>query len=413
MCIIKYDVVIIGGGAAGMAASVLAAGSSLRTALIEKNGQCGRKLLLTGKGRCNITNTRPWEEFKEHIHPDPAFFRPAFMAFSNTDTVAMFNSLGLPTVVERGQRVFPLSGRSADVRDALVRRINSAQNIRVYYDSEAVSVLRAPAGHFVVEVLHSGQRLEMLEIVAGSVIIATGGLSYPATGSTGSGYRIAGRLGHTVTATTPSLTALVPYGYNFALAGLTLRNVSLSLVIDGGVVQSEFGELSFTKDGIEGALGFRVSRRAVKALEAGQKVEVAIDLKPAVTQAELKARVEREYRPGISSARFLERFLPLQAVRPFLEAVPDVTVQSLPVRLKCWKFQIKDYVDYRRAVVTAGGVSLKEVSRKTMESKLVPGLYFAGEVLDLDADTGGYNLQIAFSTAAAAIRNVISRSTLQ
>lgn len=253
----------------------------------------------------------------------------------------------------------------------------------------------------------------MLEIVAGSVIIATGGLSYPATGSTGSGYRIAGRLGHTVTATTPSLTALVPYGYNFALAGLTLRNVSLSLVIDGGVVQSEFGELSFTKDGIEGALGFRVSRRAVKALEAGQKVEVAIDLKPAVTQAELKARVEREYRPGISSARFLERFLPLQAVRPFLEAVPDVTVQSLPVRLKCWKFQIKDYVDYRRAVVTAGGVSLKEVSRKTMESKLVPGLYFAGEVLDLDADTGGYNLQIAFSTAAAAIRNVISRSTLQ
>lgn len=131
MCIIKYDVVIIGGGAAGMAASVLAAGSSLRTALIEKNGQCGRKLLLTGKGRCNITNTRPWEEFKEHIHPDPAFFRPAFMAFSNTDTVAMLNSLGLPTVVERGQRVFPLSGRSADVRDALVRRINSAQNIRV------------------------------------------------------------------------------------------------------------------------------------------------------------------------------------------------------------------------------------------------------------------------------------------
>ena len=204
----------------------------------------------------------------------------------------MLNSLGLPTIVERGQRVFPLSGRSADVRDALVRRINSAQNIRVYYDSEAVSVLRAPAGHFVVEVLHSGQRLEMLEIVAGSVIIATGGLSYPATGSTGSGYRIAGRLGHTVTATTPSLTALVPYGYNFALAGLTLRNVSLSLVIDGGVVQSEFGELSFTKDGIEGALGFRVSRRAVKALEAGQKVEVAIDLKPAVTQAELKARVE-------------------------------------------------------------------------------------------------------------------------
>ena len=408
----EYDLVIIGAGAAGMTAAVLAAGSSLRVALVEKNSQCGRKLLLTGKGRCNITNTRPWEELSPHIHPDAAFFRPAFMSFSNTDTVAMFQSLGLPVTVERGMRVFPQSGRSVDVRDALLRRIVSSDNIDLEYNSEVVSIDRTSCG-LTLSVMRTEERISACSLRAAAVIIATGGLSYPATGSTGDGYRLAGRLGHTVTPTMPSLTALVPEKYNFALIGLTLRNVSLSLLVDGGVVQTEFGELTFTDGGLEGALGFRVSRRAVKALTEGKKVEAVIDLKPAVPAAELKARVEREYRPGLGLDRFLERFLPLQAVRPFIEAAPSLTVQNLPVRLKNWRMPIKGFVDYRRAVVTAGGVSLKEISRKTMESKLVPGLYFAGEVMDLDADTGGYNLQIAFSTAAAAVRSVINRSTLR
>lgn len=408
----EYDLVIIGAGAAGMTAAVLAAGSSLRVALVEKNSQCGRKLLLTGKGRCNITNTRPWEELSPHIHPDAAFFRPAFMSFSNTDTVAMFQSLGLPVTVERGMRVFPQSGRSSDVRDALLRRIVSSDNIDLEYNSEVVSIDRTSCG-LTLSVMRTEERISAYSLRAAAVIIATGGLSYPATGSTGDGYRLAGRLGHTVTPTMPSLTALVPEKYNFALIGLTLRNVSLSLLVDGGVVQTEFGELTFTDGGLEGALGFRVSRRAVKALTEGKKVEAVIDLKPAVPAAELKARVEREYRPGLGLDRFLERFLPLQAVRPFIEAAPSLTVQNLPVRLKNWRMPIKGFVDYRRAVVTAGGVSLKGISRKTMESKLVPGLYFAGEVMDLDADTGGYNLQIAFSTAAAAVRSVINRSTLR
>lgn len=408
----EYDLVIIGAGAAGMTAAVLAAGSSLRVALMEKNSQCGRKLLLTGKGRCNITNTRPWEELSPHIHPDAAFFRPAFMSFSNTDTVAMFQSLGLPVTVERGMRVFPQSGRSVDVRDALLRRIVSSDNIDLEYNSEVVSIDRTSCG-LTLSVMRTEERISAYSLRAAAVIIATGGLSYPATGSTGDGYRLASRLGHTVTPTMPSLTAMVPEKYNFALIGLTLRNVSLSLLVDGGVVQTEFGELTFTDGGLEGALGFRVSRRAVKALTEGKKVEAVIDLKPAVPAAELKARVEREYRPGLGLDRFLERFLPLQAVRPFIEAAPSLTVQNLPVRLKNWRMPIKGFVDYRRAVVTAGGVSLKEISRKTMESKLVPGLYFAGEVMDLDADTGGYNLQIAFSTAAAAVRSVINRSTLR
>ena len=406
MCYMEYDVVIAGGGASGMMAAALFAGSGLKVALVEKNGQCGRKLLLTGKGRCNMTNACQWEDFKGHIHPDSGFFRPSFMGFSNRDTVEMFASMGLQTAVERGKRVFPVSGRSADVRDALLSRITGAGNVDILYNCEVMSVLRSPSGHFVVEILHSGDRMRMDEIVAPYVIVATGGLSYPVTGSTGDGYRIARSLGHTVTATVPSLVALVPVSYNLSLSGLTLRNVSLSLMVDGGEVQNEFGELTFTADGLEGALGFRVSRRAVMALEDGKKVEAVIDLKPAVPVTELKARVEREFTPGIQLSRFLERFLPLQAVKPFMDANPSLNIQNLPVRLKCWKLQIKGHAGYRRAVITAGGVSLKEISRKTMESKSVRGLYFIGEVLDLDTDTGGYNLQIAFSTSAAAVRAV-------
>lgn len=408
----EYDLIIIGAGAAGMTAAVLVAGSRLKVALVEKNSQCGRKLLLTGKGRCNITNTRPWEEMSVHIHPDSAFFRQAFMSFSNRDVIAMFRSLGLPVVEERGMRVFPKSGRSADVRDVLLERIVSSENISLEYNSEVVSVDRTADDRFLLDIMRSEDKISTYRLMASSVIVATGGLSYPATGSTGDGYRIARKFGHTVTPTMPSLTALVPDKYNFALAGLTMRNVSLSLLVDGGTVQTEFGELTFTDGGLEGALGFRVSRKAVKALGAGKKVEVLIDLKPAVSTEELKARIEREYRTGMNLSRFLERFIPLQAVRPFMDADSSLNVQNLPVRLKNWRLRIKDFVDYRRAVVTAGGVSLKEISRKTMESKLVPGLYFAGEVMDLDADTGGYNLQIAFSTAAAAARSVMNRSTL-
>lgn len=400
----EYDIVIAGGGAAGLMAAALASGKDCRVAVVEKNSQCGRKMLITGKGRCNMTNSREWNEFKEHIHPDSGFLRPSFMAFSNTDTVAFFHSLGLDTVEERGMRVFPASGRSSDVRDALVSYIRKSGNVTLLYNSEVLSLVCRKNGGFDIAVLHAEEKMTVCHLHARNVILATGGLSYPATGSTGDGYKLASKLGHSIVPTMPSLTALVPYSYNFGLVGLTLRNVALTLKVDGGTVQEEFGELAFTNGGIEGALGFRVSRKAVHAIEAGQKVEVEIDLKPAVPETELRDRIQREYRKDVKLARYLERLLPLQAVRPFMEADASLTVQNLPVRLKHWRFPIKGYVDYSRAVVTSGGVSLKEISRKTMESKLVPGLFFAGEVMDLDGDTGGYNLQIAFSTAAAAVR---------
>ena len=399
----EYDIVIVGGGAAGLMAAAVAAGKKCRVALLEKNTECGRKMLITGKGRCNITNSRKWEDFKSHIYPDSNFFRPSFMAFSNDDTVEFLNSMGLKTVEERGMRVFPLSGRSSDVRDALVSHIHRGGNVSLFTGTEVLSVNPRPKGGFDITALFLGNRMRAGHIAARCVIIATGGLSYPLTGSTGDGYRFASRLGHSIVSTQPSLTALIPYNYNFGLIGLTLRNVSLSLEVDGGVVQQEFGELSFTKGGIEGALGFRVSRKAVHALVAGSKVSVVIDLKPALQEQVLRDRIQREYRKDVKLSRYLERLLPLQAVKPFMDSDLSLSVNNLPVKLKHWRFDVKDYVDYSRAVVTSGGVSLKEISRKTMESKVVPGLYFAGEVMDLDGDTGGYNLQIAFSTAAAAV----------
>ncbi|HIZ87107.1 MAG TPA: aminoacetone oxidase family FAD-binding enzyme [Candidatus Coprenecus pullistercoris] len=404
MGLLQYDIIIIGGGAAGLMAAAVAAGGGCSVALLEKNQNCGKKMLLTGKGRCNITNSREWEEFKVHIHPDSAFFKPSFMAFSNEDAVSFLNRHGLETVEERGRRIFPKSGRSADVRNALLEIIKAGGNVEISCQSEVIGITPDGDGGFYVDVLCLRDKFEVRRLRAAKVIVATGGLSYPSTGSTGDGYGFARKLGHDIVPTRPSLTALVPQNYNFSLAGLTLKNVQLSLLVDGGEVQREFGELSFTMGGIEGALGFRVSRKAVDALNAGKKVEAVIDLKPAVSETELRDRIQREYVKELRFSKFLEHFLPLQAVKPFMDANPSLNVHNMPVRLKRWVFAIKGYVDYSRAVVTAGGVSLKEISRKTMESKLVPGLYFAGEVMDLDADTGGYNLQIAFSTAAAAVR---------
>ncbi len=397
----NFDLVIIGGGAAGMMAAATAADTGKSVIVVEKNEALGRKLLLTGKGRCNITNMREWEEFSRHVHPDSAFFKPAFYSFSNKDVVEYFNRLGLPTVVERGDRVYPASGRSHDVRDVLHNHIRDARNVSVLFNSTALGIYREPNGVFIVNVDNE------VNLYTNNVLVCTGGLSYPRTGSTGDGYRYAKSLGHTLVPRYPSLTALKVQRYDQMLVGLTLKNISLTLYIEGNPAQTEFGEVTFTNCGVEGALGFRVSRKAVQALEEGKKVELLFDLKPALTSQQLKQRVEQTYRKGLTVERVLEEFLPLQAILPFVHMSENLTVQSIPVKLKSWKMRVVDYVGYERCVITAGGVNLKEISRKTMESKKVPGLYFAGEVLDLDADTGGYNLQIAFSTAVLAARSAL------
>ena len=379
---------IVGGGPAGMMAAIRAAvtlGDGSRVVLFDKNERLGRKIYLTGKGRCNLTNLRPWEEFAPHIHPNQRFLQQAFRAFSNEDVIRFFEELGVPTVTLQGQRVYPASLIAGDVARALEQRVQEL-GIEVRYTTTV------------------GSLAELDDYAA--VIIATGGKSYPVTGSTGDGYRFAQEAGHTVTAVFPSETALLPRGYDPGLPGLEMKNVGLQLYIDRTLVESEQGDFNFTDDGLESGIAYHLSRRAVWALCNGQKVDIILDLKPALTLEKLEARIARESasapRPSRLDPDSLRSFLPKPLVAPFRRANPDLSLENLAKRLKSWSFPIVDYKGFERAVVTAGGVSLKEVVPKTMASRLRPGLFFCGEVLDLDGDTGGYNLQIAFSTGSLA-----------
>lgn len=399
-----YDIAIIGGGAAGLfAAATLSSlnmgGKEAGVILLEKMHRCGLKIGLTGKGRCNITNMKRWEEFSTHIHPKNIFFKNAFYGMSNSATLDFFNSIGLPTTIERGDRAFPQSMRALDVPAALERHILRG-NVEIRKNSRVGELSYSEdlyGGCFAIGLEASGP------VYARRVIVATGGLSYPTTGSTGDGYAFAGGLGHKITPCFPSLTALVPKNYRNEYHGILLKNVSVQLVVNGDVVQEETGDLDFTNGGIEGPIGFRVSRKGVHSLKNGQKVHLLLDMKPAVSIAQLKERVARERKQGAATLRqILPKLLPARLVTLFMAENRDLSMENLPERLKAWDFPIVGNVGYERCVVTAGGVSLAEVSQKTMESKLVKGLYFAGEILDLDGDTGGYNLQIAFSTGALA-----------
>ena len=399
--------VVIGGGAAGMVCAIAAARNGAKVLLLEKMERPGRKILITGKGRCNITNTKPWAEFSSHINPNKKFLKHSFHAFSNTDTIAFFESLGLQCNVERGDRVFPASGKSSSVVDVLVKEMDRLKVIQNYNTSVSGFLFNGSA--------ISGVITSKGVFDCAAVVVATGGLSYPATGSQGDGYRMAREAGHSITPLFPSLTALMPAGYNGDAKGLTLKNIALDLFIGNDHVQHETGDIDFTNNGIEGPLGFRVSRKAVKAMENGNRCFLSIDLKPAVGHKELQERVKREiidFR-GNSLFRFLSGYMPSQIIKSFLSdnnyplLIPDGEkredfANKLCNALKSWKIEIVSYTSYERAVVTAGGVCLDEVFPKTMKSRLCDNLFFAGEVLDLDGDTGGYNLQIAFSTGYKA-----------
>ena len=397
-----YDIVIIGGGAAGLyAAATLSSlnmeGASLKVLLLEKMHRCGLKIGITGKGRCNLTNTKPWEEFSSHIHPKNIFLKNSFYGMSNLSTMEFFEKIGLPLVVERGDRVFPQSMKATDVPSVLEKHILRG-GVEIKKNAPVRQIKSSPDNLFLVE-YGEGE-----ELASKKIIVATGGLSYKTTGSTGDGYEFARCFGHKITQCFPSLTALRPKDYREEFQGISLKNVSLQLVVNGNVVQEEFGDLDFTNGGIEGPIGFKVSRKGVHSIINGQKVEVVLDMKPAVSHKQLKERISRELLQvkGNQLKGLLPKLLPQSIVPLFVAAHKNLSIENLPEKLKCWKFAVEGYVGYERCVVTAGGVHLQEVSQKSMESKLVKGLYFAGEVLDLDGDTGGYNLQIAFSTGALA-----------
>ena len=400
---------IIGAGAAGCVAAIKAAEAGASVTILEKNEKIGRKIMITGKGRCNLTNAKKWSDFSGHIHNKPAFLKPAFYNFSNMDTVAFFESLGVETVLTRDDRVFPKSMNAATVVDALARRISQLK-INVLFGCDANRVEKGADNLFVTEFIRESDRRFCQEsITSKAVIVATGGLSYPATGSTGAGYDIARSFGHTIQRTFPSLTALVPEHYDTRLIGIELINVTATLTIGRDFAACEFGDLQFTDGGIEGPIGFRLSRKAVWSLINGDRVSLSIDLKPAVPPDTLRERVAKAFRQEDITRdnfdkkvhRLLRQFMPQALIAPFVDG-NRLSMDNLASVMKDWRFNITDYVGYRRAVVTAGGVSLEELVSRTMASRNAGGLYFAGEVIDIDGDTGGYNLQIAFSTGALA-----------
>ena len=444
------DIIIIGAGAAGLMAAAGAAetfaknGIEGKVIVLEKMPRPGRKIMITGKGRCNFTNVKQWNEFSSHIHPKPNFLKPSFYNLTSERMLDFLQEHGMEAVVERGDRAFPASHLASDVVDALVRAAEGA-GAEVLCNKEVIGIA-GQAGNDGKRNndgrASDGERNFTIECKDGSVyscrklIICTGGLSYPKTGSTGDGYGWAKELGHSVRPLFPSLTAIVPKGYKHdstegemkghinrstplseigeALCGNQLKNVGLSIFVDGNEAQNEFGDLDFTDGGLEGPIGFKVSRKCVNAITNGSKVTAVMDMKPAVDLEDLTVRIgtlwnevckDKRNANKLYKDRFrvlLTKVLPMSLIPAFTKMNPNADHKTLAKALKAWKMEIAGFVGYERCVITAGGVSLEELTAKTLESKIVPGLYFAGEVLDLDADTGGYNLQTAFSTGYLA-----------
>ena len=409
-----YDVIIIGAGAAGMMAAATAARGGKQVLLMEKMEKAGRKIRISGKGRCNLTNARPPEEFREAIRTNADFFDVAFAEFNNLATIRFFERQKVKLEIERGQRVFPKSGKAWDIANALEDYCRD-NGVEIVFNAQVTEILTLDGK--VYGVRYRNKRGFERKEEAANVIIATGGVSYPGTGSTGDGYDFADSVGHTIEEVRPSLTPLrTSHPQRKYLDGLLLKNINAKLYIDGELVREEFGEISFSERGIEGAVALRVSRDAVDALIDERRVKLVIDMKPALTEEILFERIKREIeemQPDEFFSELLRKLVPKHFVMPiahemdvhsknYIRKVTDEEIHRLIKILKGMVFPIDDYAPFEYAVVTAGGVRCDEVNKYTMESLKVKGLYFAGEVLDLDANTGGYNLQIAFSTGRLA-----------
>jgi predicted Rossmann fold flavoprotein len=403
-------VVVIGGGPAGLTAAGEAAGAGAAVTLLEGEERPGKKLLLTGKGRCNLSNTLPLAEFLAGFGANGAFLRNACHRFFSGELVAFLTAIGVETAVERGGRIYPAQGGAQAVLDALLAWA-VGRGVTVVAGARARSVDRAPEGGFVVSGPGFAHR-------ADRVVVAAGGSSYPHTGSRGDGCRIAAALGHRIV---PLRAALVPVvcrePFFKRLAGLRLRNVELSVHAPGEPVITSFGEVHATPFGISGPAVFPVSCR-IGELAAAGPVPMRLNLKPALDETKLEARLQREFSaPGRRTlAEVLATLLPMQLVPVFLEVaqlsgtssaagVERERRRAILALLHAFPITATGTLPLEKGMVTAGGVDLREVHPVTMESRLVPGLHFAGEVLDLDGDTGGYNLQAAFTTGHLAGRH--------
>ena len=410
------NVIVIGGGPAGMMAAIAAAEYGNNVTIIEKNSDFGKKLLITGKGRCNITSSLYMSEFIKNTPGNGQFLYSAFQNYTNTDIIDFLKRQGLEVKEERGNRIFPVTDKSIDVLNCFKSKINELK-IKKLFNTRVQKILIQNG-----EVL--GVRTDKEIIQTDKIILATGGKSYPLTGSTGDGYLIAKNIGHKVTEIRPSLVPLVIYEKNECkeMQGLSLRNVGIKIIDDSKnkLIYEDFGEMVFTHFGISGPTvlsgsAHLVRYKEVESLMKNQKVKLQIDLKPALTEEQLDERILRDFKE-FKNKQFkhaLDKLLPQKMIPVVIEKtkineekrVNEITKEerrNLVKILKKFELTIKDFRPVEEAIITSGGINIKEINPKTMESKLVKGLYFVGEIIDVDSYTGGFNLQIAYSTGYTA-----------
>lgn len=410
------NVIVIGGGPAGMMAAITAAEYGNNVTIIEKNSDFGKKLLITGKGRCNITSSLYMSEFIKNTLGNGQFLYSAFQNYTNTDIIDFLKNQGLEVKEERGNRIFPVTDKSIDVLNCFKSKINELK-IKKLFNTRVQKILVQNG-----EVL--GVRTEKEIIQTDKIILATGGKSYPLTGSTGDGYLIAKNIGHKVTEIRPSLVPLVIYEKNECkeMQGLSLRNVGIKIIDESKnkLIYEDFGEMIFTHFGISGPTILSGSAHLVRYKEIDnlmkeQKIKLQIDLKPALTEEQLDERILRDFKE-FKNKQFkhaLDKLLPQKMIPIVIEKtkineekrVNEITKEerrNLVKVLKKFELTIKDFRPVEEAIITSGGINIKEINPKTMESKLVKGLYFAGEIIDVDSYTGGFNLQIAYSTGYTA-----------
>jgi len=402
----NYDCIIIGAGAAGMFAAIHSAINGYKTAIIEPNEKVGRKLAITGKGRCNVTNNCDADTVMKNVPRNPRFLYSALAMLSPSDVMAFFENEGVPLKTERGNRVFPVSDKAYDIVDALFFKMKR----------EGVTIIRARALDISVsDGCVSGVLTDKGEFHAYKVILATGGMSYPVTGSTGDGYKLAEKLGHTITPLKPSLVPIETEENCAEMMGLSLKNAVLSVRDNSRnkVVFSELGEMIFTHFGVSGPLVLSASSRMSDIKDGNYTL--SIDLKPALSAEQLDSRIQRDFleRKNMQLDNALRKLLPEKIILPLLKKCgidPEKQCNSvtreerlnLVKTVKAFSLTPTAYRPISEAIITDGGVSVKEINPKTMESKIVSGLHFAGEIIDVTGFTGGFNLQIAFSTGYAA-----------
>jgi len=409
-------VIIVGGGAAGMMAAIFAARNGHQVTLLEKNDKLGKKLFITGKGRCNFTNACDGEDLIKSIVTNGKFLYSAFCKFSNYDVMGFFDTLGLKYKVERGNRVFPTSDRASEVIAVLTKELERLA-VKVLLNAEVMNI--TAKNDIFQSVVYRNTAGKIVKLYADKVILATGGNSYQSTGSNGDGYRFAKALGHTITSLRPALVPLiVAEEWEKQLQGLSLRNVSVSIMNGGKQLFADFGELLFTHFGVSGPTILSASSSITSVIRK-KNLKLVIDLKPALSDEKLDERILRDFEEEKNKAfkNALDKLLPKKLISVVVELSgisPEKKVHSISRQerkqlvqlLKNFTMTITGVRGFNEAIITQGGVDVREISPATMESKLVKGVYFAGELIDVDAVTGGFNLQIAWSTAYVAAMNL-------